>query len=288
MILGDNSIEKLVDIINNRPIYRSGPKLIELFNKLGFNDSYGQGFTSRASYTKTRLNEINGTSEMDKCLRSIFNPCVYAPEWKLADDTIRDFNQYLMFDGWEVVRLNTEITFKRVTPNIDQFIVDDTPKKEEAFLNHEYSVNLDNLPVDSAILCILNARLNEIEKCLQSDIPLAVIFLAGSSLEGILLAVAVKNPKEFNQAKSAPKNKEGKVKQLYDWGLKDYIDVAYEIGVLRKDVKEFSHVLKSFRNYIHPYEQMSSNFSPDLNTAKICYQVLKAAIVQISDFLNHK
>lgn len=288
MLLGDNSLEKLVEIINEKPIYRSGPKLVELFNKLGFNDSYGQGFPSRAFYTKSRLIEINGTSEMDKCLRSIFNPRVYAPEWKLADDTIRDFNQFLMFDGWEVVRVNTEITFKRVQPNIDQFMVDETPKSEEAFLNHDYSINLDCLPINSSLLGILCARFNEIEKCLQSDIPLAVIFLAGSSLEGILLAVASKNPKEFNQAKSAPKYKDGKVKLLYEWGLKDYIDVAYEVGVLKKDVKEFSHVLKSFRNYIHPYEQMSSNFSPDLNTAKICFQVLKAAIVQISDFLKRK
>jgi len=286
MFLGDSTIEKLIEIINEKPIYRSGSKLVELFNKLGFNDSYGQGFPSRAYYTKCCLSQINGTPEIDKCLRIIFNPRIYAPNWELADDTIRDFNQYLMFDGWEVVRVNTEITFKKVSPNLDKIVNEDIPNSEEAFLKHDYSINLDSIPIDSSILLILMSRLTEIEKCLKYDIPLSAIFLSGSTLEGVLLAVATQKPKEFNQSNAAPKNKDGKIKQFYEWGLKDYIDVAFEVGALKKDVKEFSHVLKSFRNYIHPYEQMSSQFSPDLNTAKICFQVLRAAIVQITDFLN--
>lgn len=286
MLLGESTIEKLIEIINEKPIYRSGPKLVGFFNQFGFNDSYGQGFPSRSSYTQSRLEKINGTPELDKCLRAIFNPRIYAPNWSQTDEVIKDFNQYLMFDGWEVVRQNTDVAFKKVTPNIDNYINEDIPKNEEEFLNHDYSINLENLPIDSLILPILKSRLSEIEKCLQFDIPLSAIFLSGSTLEGVLLAAAVKRPREFNQSKAAPKNKDGKNKQFYEWGLKDYIDVSYEVGALRKDVKEFSHVLKSFRNYIHPYEQMSSQFYPDLNTAKICFQVLKAAILQITNFLN--
>jgi hypothetical protein len=288
MILGDSTLEKLIEIINEKPIYRSGSKLVNFFNKLGFKDSYGQGFPSRAEYTRSRLTIINGTPELDECLRTIFNPRIYAPNWSQAEETIRDFNQYLMFDGWEVVRNNTEITFKAISPNIDKIIKEDVPDNEEDFLKHDYSINLDNIPVDYSILNILKSRLCEIEKCLKYDIPLSSIFLSGSTLEGILLAVASKNPKEFNQANSAPRNKDGKVRQFYEWGLKDYIDVAFEVGVLKKDVKEFSHVLKSFRNYIHPYEQMSSQFYPDLNTAKICFQVLKAAIAQITEYFKLK
>lgn len=184
MLLGESTIEKLIEIINEKPIYRSGPKLVGFFNQLGFNDSYGQGFPSRSSYTKCRLDQINGTPELDKCLRTIFNPRIYAPNWSQTDEVINEFNQYLMFDGWEVVRLNTEISFKKVTPNIDNYINEDIPKNEEEFLNRDYSINLENLPIDSIILPILQSRLSEIEKCLQFNIPLSAIFFIRQHLRG--------------------------------------------------------------------------------------------------------
>ena len=60
------------------------------------------------------------------------------------------------------------------------------------------------------------------------------------------------------------------------------IDVACEVGVLKLDIKKFSHGLRDFRNYIHPYEQMTSGFTPDEHTAKVCFQVLKAALANLA------
>ena len=57
---------------------------------------------------------------------------------------------------------------------------------------------------------------------------------------------------------------------------------ATDIGILKLDVKTFSHGLRGFRNYIHPYEQMVSGFTPDEHTAKVCFQVLKAALASRS------
>ena len=59
-----------------------------------------------------------------------------------------------------------------------------------------------------------------------------------------------------------------------------------ENKILKEDVKQFSYVLRNFRNYIHPYQQMMTQFSPDKHTALICFQVLKAAIFQIGEFNN--
>ena len=87
---------------------------------------------------------------------------------------------------------------------------------------------------------------------------------------------------EFNQAAASPKDEKGKVKPLQAWTLSNLIDVSCEIGFLGLDVKKYCHALRDFRNYIHPYEQMASNFNPDKHTAEICMQVLKAAIADIS------
>ena len=104
------------------------------------------------------------------------------------------------------------------------------------------------------------------------------------TLEGVLLGLAQNSPAMYNQAKSAPKdNKTGKIRLFHEWTLSNLIDVSCEVGFLREDVKKFSHSLRDFRNYIHPFQQMSENFSPDENTAKICFQVLKAALFQINN-----
>ena len=109
-----------------------------------------------------------------------------------------------------------------------------------------------------------------------------MIFLCGSALEGILLGVAEKNQNIFKKAKSSPK-KNDKALQFQEWTLKSLIEVSYEVGFLKEDVKKFSHSLRDFRNYIHPYLQATKEFDPDSHTAKICFQVLKATIHQIKE-----
>lgn len=152
---------------------------------------------------------------------------------------------------------------------------------EEEFLKKDFgAISIVGLDIDSTIAPILESRIREAMECHHVGASLASIFMCGSVLEGILLNVALKNPSAFNQATSSPKSKETqKVKPFQDWTLANLIDVAHEVGLLRLDVKKFSHVMRDFRNYIHPYEQMASKFDPDKHTAEICLQVLRAAIV---------
>ena len=105
-------------------------------------------------------------------------------------------------------------------------------------------------------------------------------------MEGILLNVATQFPNDFNQSNCCPKDKTGKVKSFPDWSLNNLIDVSYELGYIKLDVKKHSHSLRDFRNYIHPFAQMSSGFMPDLHTAEINWKVLKAAMFQIQQKLK--
>jgi hypothetical protein len=75
----------------------------------------------------------------------------------------------------------------------------------------------------------------------------------------------------------------GKVKQFQDWTLNSFVDVAHELGLVQHDTQKFSHTLREFRNYIHPFQQMSTGFTPREHTAKICLQVLRAAIYEIGE-----
>lgn len=161
-----------------------------------------------------------------------------------------------------------------------------TIKAEETindFLTKEFSdISLNKLKIDNSVISILELRMTEINNSIKTKSALSCIILCGSVLEGILLGIASSKAKEFNQCDSSPKNKDNKVLQFNEWSLSNFIDVAHKLGLLGLDVKKYSHSLRDFRNYIHPYEQMASNFNPDIETAKISWQVLKAAITDLS------
>lgn len=289
MLLNDKTLEELRKIINGdgTPDYRSGPALVTFFNKLGFNDSYGQGFPSRWFYTDEKLQKINGTSDLDKCIRNVFTVIDYVDRISELDAKIELFNRYMAFDKWKVVRNNDEITFKR----LDKVVVEDGTKKiandENDFLKLNFKVDIGSLDLAENMTEIMNYRLQEIESCVNNKMPLASVILIGSLLEGLLLGMALKYPGKFNRAKCAPKYvKDGKVKKFSEWRLKELIEVSAEIGLLEEDVKKFSHVLRDFRNYIHPYSQLTSSFSPSEHTTLICLQVLKAAIFQSNNYIR--
>jgi hypothetical protein len=282
MILSKKSLEQLRELINEKTEYRSGPKLVWFFNSFGFDDSYGPGFPSRWVYTDSKLEKINGTPHLDKCIREVFAPINFVGRVQVLDSLIQDFNQYLAFDKWKVVRKEAEITFQL----LEKIEINEETESgaENDFLGREFSnVNVQGLGLEGPVTDVLQFRIKEIEKCFSSEAPLAVILLAGSTLEGILLGLAIKHPKVFNMAKSAPKDSSGKVRSFQEWNLAAFIDVVKELGLIQHDTHQFSHSLRDFRNYIHPFEQMSSGFSPREHTAKICLQVLKAAIYEINE-----
>lgn len=157
---------------------------------------------------------------------------------------------------------------------------------ETEFLKKEFeAIPLSQLELSGSVEPILKERITEIRKCLEVGAPLSVVFLCGSTLEGILLGVGTNNPKRFNQAKSAPV-RDGKVLPFQQWNLASFIDVCFELELLEDDVKKHSHSLRDFRNYIHPFQQLSSGFNPHGHTAKIAWQVLQAAIFEIGKNLG--
>ena len=289
MILSENTLHELRDMINEKTTYRKGPELVHLFNKYGFHDTYGYNgvFTSRWVYTDEKLNKINGTPELDKLIKEVFSPSNFIGRYEEVGKLLEEFNQYLAFDGWKisVVGKNIEIHHvdgKIIEEEIEKHCSKDRSSTTEAdFLSVEYSdVSAEDLPIIEQVKPIISSRLTEMKLCFEAQAYLSSVIICGSILEGILLGVASNFPRAFNCSNSAPK-REGKVLPHHDWTLSQFIDVAFNIELLHEDVKVFSHVLRDFRNYIHPYQQMSTRFHPDEYTAKICMQVLKAAIYQI-------
>lgn len=283
MYLSQKTLEKLRFLINEDIEYRSGPKLVDFFNNLGFSDVYQNGFPSRWAYTDEKLKAINGKIELDQCIKNLFAPINFIGKMSSLDKYITEFNQYLEFDGWIIAKNGKEITFKKAEKIEALDKIDEIKSSEDEFLKIEFKdLPLKNIAIDSMALDVIEKRIEETKKCMQAKAALSTVFLCGSTLEGLLLGIAIKYPSKYNQSQLAPKDKEGKVKTLQNWTLANFIDVSCDLGYLKEDVKKFSHSLRDFRNYIHPYAQMSSHFDPDEHTAKICFQVLKTAIYQLA------
>lgn len=284
MIISSKTSEKLRNLINEETEYRSGPNLVKFFNVLGFNHSYGQGFPSRWKYTDDCLETINGTPQLDKCIKEVFNPANFISRIGELDRCIDEFNQYLAFDKWRVVRNGAEITFKKLQKvELNEDNLQSSNLSESDFLSREFSgFTISNLGLDLNVTEVLNKRVEEIEKTYSSAAYLSTILIAGSTLEGVFLGLASSYPRAFNTVKSSPKGRDGKVQPFHDWSLAAFIDVAKDLELIQLDTYKFSHTLRDFRNYIHPYQQMSSGFTPREHTAKICLQVLKAAITEIT------
>lgn len=154
---------------------------------------------------------------------------------------------------------------------------------ERGFLEKEFAIpRIDRLPVEGQVATIIENRTSEARAALRAGAYLSVIFLCGSVLEAVLLGAAQRYPEQFNRSKSSAEGSDGSVKPFHEWSLSQFIDVACEAGFIKLDVKKFSHGLRDFRNYIHPYEQMVSGFNPDEHTAKVCFQVLKAALASLA------
>lgn len=281
MILNETTLEELRKIINEKSQYRSGPVLVSFFNSLGFSDTYGEGFPSRWEYTDTKLKTINGKPELDKCIKNVFAPNLFIGNYQFLDELIEDFNQYLSYDGWLVKRRGREITFIKTKEIYEKEVKVTATEKE--FLSVDFGeIDLSKIKIEDSVLSILSSRITELQIIIQNGASLSSVIMIGSILEGLFLAIAMKYPKEYNLASSAPKDKEGNTRKFYEWTLNDFINVTYEIGGIMEDVQKFASSLRYFRNYIHPYQQMSTGFIPTEDTVNICYQVLKATISQIS------
>jgi len=116
MKIHQKTIEKLRQLINEETQYRSGPDLIAFFKPFGFQDIYGPEFPSRWMYTEKKLNALNDTNELEDCVTTLFAPINFIGKTHLLDKLIADFNQYLMYDGYKIVRNNIEISIWALSP----------------------------------------------------------------------------------------------------------------------------------------------------------------------------
>ena len=251
------------------PVYRSGSELTRFFQRVGFANFAHDGST-RKWWTLEVLQQLTQRNLKAVILR-LANPREYKGNQDQIRQGIKKLNEILMIEGLKVDLDGVTPRLKEVTPQFLEEI-------REASAASLPPPDFLSLQLDAGLGDILSNRWEEVQRCMNSNAHLAATILMGSMLEGILLAVLQKHPKEANQSSSAPMNpKTKKVKYFADWSLSDMINVLHDLGWLGLDVKKFSHSLRGFRNLIHPYQQMLEQAFPDKDTCEISWNVVQAA-----------
>lgn len=211
--------------------------------------------------------------------------------WQSETDAIVARLMIEMLERWRTNQLMNNVPspadqqiYEEVTAELNALVPDgSTPTADEiAFLDKDLgNIDLSAVPVPLTFQEVIQQRRDEIERCLTAKAPLAVIFLCGSTLEGLLFAVADGNPKQFNQATAAPA-KDGKVRPFGEWTLQNLIAVSRELGLVGEDALKHADAVRDFRNYIHPRQQIRENFTPRMFTAEMADKVLRAAIADLA------
>jgi hypothetical protein len=139
------------------------------------------------------------------------------------------------------------------------------------------------LIADPQMRSILDARWQECVRCLTADAPLGATVMTGGLLEALLLARINREPNKspIFTAKNAPKDKSGQTRPLNEWTLKNYIDVAHERTWISVSAKDVGEVLRDYRNYIHPFKQLSHGVHLTSQDATLLWEIAKNIARQI-------
>jgi hypothetical protein len=137
---------------------------------------------------------------------------------------------------------------------------------------------------DPKMQAALDRRWRECQTCLSAKAPLAATVMMGGLLEALLLARINRelNKAPIFKAKCAPRDKAGgQVQPLKEWTLKHYIDVAHELGWVSQSAKDVGEVLRDYRNYVHPYKELSHGTVLTTDDAALWWEVSRSIAKQL-------
>jgi hypothetical protein len=120
--------------------------------------------------------------------------------------------------------------------------------------------SFDSLVPDPAMRKVLTRRWEECTKCVSARAPLAATVMMGGLLEALPLARVHRHPDKspvFRAASAPHDSKSGKPLMLQEWTLRNYIDVAHELGWITSSAKDLGEVVRDYRNYIHPHKELT-------------------------------
>lgn len=266
MKISDYSVQKIGELIAGNPDgwpYRSGPKLVEFFNKLGFRDVYGQGFPSRGTFAQDKVSELNGKPKLKDAIREMLDPRLWielAKDDHTVEKAAEELNELLRYDGYEVVRDGNFYKIRELSGAVIEF--------ENRF---EESDELSELLIEE-----------QIQKC-REKVETGDYSGAITNARSLIEAVCVKVEKELDQENA--QGNDGDLVKLFNRVRK-----LLNLDPSRQDISDsLKQVLAGLSNIINGLAAMRNKMSdahgvvykPSRHHAKLAVNSAKT----LADFL---
>ena len=256
----------------------TGSQLSPFFAKAGIQTPGHDGSTK----WRWALEQLGAVSQdlgkIERIILRLASPHEHNGEEQAVRNAVDYLNRLLALEGLEVILDGVAPKLRPVKPGIKPQITTEIPEFIPA-----NPPDFASFISDDMLRTILVRRWIEAQTCVEHGSYLAAIVMMGSILEASLLSVATENKREFNIVSSTPKDRQGKPLQVHEWSLSDLINVANDANLLQRDVKDFVHSLRNYRNMVHPWHQKTMQFFPDKDTCAVCWEVIKAAM---NDLVN--
>lgn len=123
-------------------------------------------------------------------------------------------------------------------------------------------------------------RLFEIDSLFLVNAKYSMVFGCIGTIEGIFVNIANIYRQEIQNSPTYPKTPKGNKKQFKDLTLDELYLELVNLGVLPKidEYKQFYHLFKDYRNFIHPQAQVKKGWSVSIGQAQMALGLLNATI----------
>lgn len=252
---------------------REQPELVAFLRRSGMEFEAPEEIHDRNEFVLHLLTSFNGTSELECLITGLADPRENDDDQEIFEKCFTRLNDILRLEG-----LRVEI--RGVEPRLVECEATMGRPAKEAII--DATPDFGRLVQNDEMVSVLKFRWEEAQRCVQAGAYLAAIVMMGSLLEGVLLAKIQAHPGDANTAKSAPRDhQKNRARPFRDWGLAAMIEVAHELGWLKKGAKALGHALRDYRNLVHPSAEFERMERPDEGTCEACQKAVDVAVRQL-------
>ncbi|MEV7122333.1 hypothetical protein [Kitasatospora griseola] len=239
--------------------YRRGYEIAGFLRRAGWQDvpEYDGQFR-REWALELLMGRRDQPAEIEKVLLRLADAREYLDEPELLADVVTAVNSFLVHEGY---RLEGTGGGPRLLP------CDPALAHPSEYGASELKAAMTDIVTDSKMALLLQRRLDEARTCYANGAHVAALVMLGSLLEGVLLQVVLERDRSLlgnNSVRNAR--------------FETLIDVCHKAGWLDADAQKFSHVLRRYRNFVHPAAEADEPSRPDRDTLGIGWKVVNAAL----------
>lgn len=259
--LDTNTLKELARIIcgDDHLFYRRSFEIQQFFENAGWRSVPEYDGGSRLEWTLDLLLERREEhSELEKILMRLGDAREYLDEPAQLPRVLEAVNGFLIHEG---LRLDNPAGRPRLVA------CDPALAQPGRHAPAELRATMSDIVREERMATVLQRRLDEAQTCFANGAHVAAIIMLGSLLEGVFLAVIEERDASL-LGKRAPHNAR----------LQELIDACHRTGWIDADVTQFSHVLRDYRNFVHPHREMRQDHTPDRDTLNVAWQVVTGAL----------